>query len=76
MRLLIGFPLLTPPLHGVGYHNHRVCSGSFMLCEPSEPPPLPRRLRHLAAHLRAADGERDRTTRLIRLGDTMPLAPM
>ena len=79
MRLLVGSPLLAPPLYGIERYHLRASATSIQLCElcePPAPPPLPRRLRRLAAYLRAADGERDRSARLIRLGQTMPLAPM
>ena len=40
----------------------------------AEPPPLPRRLRRLSSALRAPSSPRERTLRLMRLGETLPPA--
>ena len=48
----------------------------WMSANIDSPPPLPRRMRRLAAVLRAAPNPRERSLRLLRIGDTLGLAPM
>ena len=62
-------------------HNPQIAR--LQLCErfsdedaDATSPQLPHKLRRLATYLRNAASDRDRSARLIKLGDSMPLAPM
>lgn len=65
-----------PPIFAMAAAVPPAPSDSFDADLPDQSPPLPRQLRRLTAVLRSARSARERSARLVHLGDSLPRAPI